>query len=170
MLSTPPASLPFDRPLWAVLLLAAALTGLAVSDWRRMLLPDWLTLPLIAAGLALAAWTAPEALPERLLGAGLGFALLAGVALLYRALRGRDGLGGGDAKLFAAAGAWVGWQGLPAVLLVASLGALAVVGARRLAGRPLGPGDALAFGPYLCLGFFLVWLMPGAWLAPGALP
>ncbi len=146
--------------LWAVLALPPAAAGpalllgwsllaLALIDRRHFLLPDALTLPLIAAGLTLAYLTGGQAaLTGAALGAVLGYGLLAGAAFVYRRLRGRDGLGLGDAKLLAAAGAWVGWSGLGTVLLVASVAALVVaaLGMRRGAVTAATP---IAFGPYL---------------------
>lgn len=134
---------------WPAILLGWALLALALIDRRHFLLPDALTLPLIAAGLAIAAWTGgTAALAAAAMGAMLGYGLLAGTALAYRRLRGREGLGLGDAKLLAAAGAWVGWTGLGAVLLAASAAALAIaaLGWRRGMARAATP---IAFGPYL---------------------
>ena len=131
--------------------LAAILIWAAVIDTRSMILPNYLTLPLIPAGLALA-WLQPPELTARLIGAAAGFLVFAGIALLYRKIRGRDGLGLGDAKLLAAAGAWVGWQALPSVVLIASVGGLVWA----LITRPSGQ-TRIAFGPFLALGFWLVW-------------
>jgi leader peptidase (prepilin peptidase)/N-methyltransferase len=120
-----------------------------------MRLPDALTLPLIPAGLAAAQVLTPPSFFDHCLGlvvgAGLPWLLAAG----YRRLRRRDGLGGGDIRLSAAAGAWVGWQGVPSVILLASLialGWLVIAGRARQTARPL------AFGPFLALGFWVVWL------------
>jgi leader peptidase (prepilin peptidase)/N-methyltransferase len=92
------------------------------------------------------------------IGAGAGFAIFALVRWLYRRLRGREGLGLGDAKLLAAAGAWVTWNGLPSVVLIAAVFGLvsALVMAQR--GEQLSLNQRLAFGPALCLGTWLVWL------------
>jgi leader peptidase (prepilin peptidase)/N-methyltransferase len=68
------------------------------------------------------------------------------------------GLGMGDAKLAAAAGAWTSWTGAPSVVLLACAAAFLFVLGRMLGGRPIGARDRLAFGPYLCLGLWLVWL------------
>ncbi|MCZ6839167.1 MAG: A24 family peptidase [Alphaproteobacteria bacterium] len=92
------------------------------------------------------------------IGAALGLTLFLVVGATFRRLRGYDGLGGGDAKLFAAAGAWVGWPGLPSVLLSASVSALAVVLVMIAAGRRGMAHQEIAFGPYLCVGFWIVWL------------
>lgn len=144
-------------------LLAAAALGwglllLSLIDRRCLWLPDLLTLPLAAAGLLCAAWAGEAALVASAIGAAGGYALLAGVAWSYRHLRGRDGLGLGDAKLLAVAGAWVGWQGLPLVLLAASVAALTVVAMMAWRRRGLDWQQPLPFGPFLALGLWLVFL------------
>lgn len=135
------------------------LLALGWIDMRRWLLPDALTLPLVIAGLAAAAAFDPEQLTARALGAALGYLSLRLVALLYRALRGRDGLGHGDAKLLAASGAWVGAMALPQVVLGAAVSALAAAACLRLAGVRLGAHSALPFGPFLALATWLIWLL-----------
>ncbi len=137
--------------------LAGVLVALAVIDVRRGILPDTLTLPLAAAGLALAAIDGGP-LDDRGLGAIAGYAAFALVAALYRRWRGRDGLGLGDAKLMAAAGAWVGWQGLPSVVLIGALAGLAGFGLRRMFNREVSLDRSIAFGPFLALALWLVWL------------
>lgn len=143
---------------WATCLLGWALLALAAADLRTMLLPDALTLPLLVAGLAVAAALGGDRLPAHLAGAVVGFAVLCAVGILYRWLRGRDGIGLGDAKLLGAAGAWVGWLGLPSVLLVAGATALVAVIVARLAGRPVGAADPVPFGAFLAFGSWWVWL------------
>ncbi|MGF1641915.1 MAG: prepilin peptidase [Rhodospirillales bacterium] len=145
-------------PLWASCVLGWALLALAVIDQRHRVLPDALTLPLLAAGLAVAWLLDPGAAIDHAVGAATGFGVLIALARIYRRLRGRDGLGGGDAKLLAAAGAWVSWTGLAGVVLVASATALAVVLARTLLGRPVPGDEQIPFGPYLALATWLVWL------------
>jgi len=135
------------------------LLALGWIDVRRWLLPDPLTLPLIIAGLAAAVAFEPEQLVDRALGAALGYLSLRVVALLYRGLRGRDGLGHGDAKLLAASGAWVGATALPQVVLGAAFSALFTAACLRLAGVRLGAGSALPFGPFLALATWLIWLL-----------
>jgi leader peptidase (prepilin peptidase)/N-methyltransferase len=142
-----------EREPSIALALAAVLGALALYDLRQGRLPDWLTLPLALAGL-LVAWR-DGALGDAAAGAALGYAFFEGVALGYRRLRGREGLGGGDAKLAAAAGAWVGWQGLPSVVLLAATGALALA----LARRRLGAAESIPFGAYLAPAILLVWLI-----------
>jgi leader peptidase (prepilin peptidase) / N-methyltransferase len=144
--------------LWASCLFGWALLALALIDWRDYLLPDGLTLPLLPAGLAVAWFAAPDALLDRLVGAAAGFLVFALVAAAYRRWRGRDGLGRGDAKLLAGLGGWVGASGLPSVILLASLLALAVAFGRRSFGERLSATDPLAFGPYLAAAGWIVWL------------
>jgi leader peptidase (prepilin peptidase)/N-methyltransferase len=145
--------------LIASCLLGWVLLTLAVTDRRAFLLPDALTLPLLAAGLGATAWFDPQALPAHAAaaaGAWLAFAL---IARLYRRLRGRDGLGGGDAKLLAAGAAWIGWAGLPGAVLAASLLGLAeILTARLRHGSAWTPAQPVAFGTWLALGLWLVWL------------
>jgi leader peptidase (prepilin peptidase) / N-methyltransferase len=136
------------------------LLALGWIDARRWLLPDVLTLPLVIAGLAAALMFDREGLTDRALGAAAGYVALRVVAYLYRKLRGRDGLGEGDAKLLAAVGAWVGTSGLPEVILVAALTALLAAFCMRLGGIRLGASSALPFGPFLALAAWLVWLLP----------
>lgn len=149
-----------DRGPWAALdcLFGWWLLVLGSIDARRLILPDALNLPLIVAGLAAAALWSPEELESRAAGAVLGYLGLAAVAFLYRRLRGREGLGAGDAKLFAAAGAWVGALALPSVLFLAALFALAAAAVAIAAGHRLRSHSALPFGPFLALAAWLVYL------------
>lgn len=145
-------------PGWVTCGLGWVLLALLVIDWRHLVLPDVLTLPLIPAGWLVAWGLEPSRLLAHLLGAAAGFLLLWAVAVVYRRLRHREGLGLGDAKLLAAAGAWLGWEALPGVILIAAAAGLAgaLVAARR-AGA-LDPERPLPFGPYLAGAFWIVWL------------
>ena len=143
---------------WLDCLLGWWLLTLGWIDLRRWLLPDVLTLPLVLAGLVAAAVFDPAGLMQRALGAALGYTSLAAVAALYRKLRGREGLGGGDAKLLAASGAWVGAAALPQVILLAALSALLVAAGLRLTGVRLRASSAVPFGPFLALATWVVWL------------
>lgn len=127
-------------------------------DRREFILPDSLTLPLAVAGIVVVAMIDWSCLVDHLIGAAAGYASLRLVSWLYRRWRGRDGLGHGDAKLFAALGAWVGWQGLPTVMLYAALGGLVVTAFFTVRRGSLRLDRALPFGPYLCIGGWLVWL------------
>lgn len=144
-----------DLPaLLATLGLVAALVAIAVVDARSLRIPDRLSLPLIAAGLLVGPVVRGGAAADHVIGAVAGFALFALIGEVHFRRRGVEGLGLGDAKLFAAGGAWLGWQGLPSVLLLAALGGLALALA---AGR----GRPLAFGPWLALAIAVVWMWPG---------
>jgi leader peptidase (prepilin peptidase)/N-methyltransferase len=117
-----------------------------------------LTLPLLLAGLALTLASDPDALTEHCLAAALAWTSLAGIALAYRRLRGIHGLGGGDAKLMGAAGAWCGLAALPFIILgSALLGLLAALGL-ALAGRTMTSTTRIPFGPCIALAFWLAWI------------
>ena len=146
--------------VWLDCLLGWWLLALGWIDARRWLLPDVLTLPLVIAGLAAALAFDRAGLIDRALGVALGYLALRVIAYLYRKARGRDGLGQGDAKLLAAAGAWVGASALPQVILIAALTGLFAAACMRLAGVRLGAASALPFGPFLALATWLVWLLP----------
>lgn len=148
-----------DPPrLWAGCLLGWMLLALGLIDWRHLLLPDVLTLPLLLAGLAVTAWLSPGDAPAHALAAALGYLGLSCVAAAYRRLRGREGLGGGDAKLLAAAGAWLGPAGLPPVLVLGALAGVAVALLAALRGGRLHGGMAVPFGSCLGLAIWTVWL------------
>ena len=137
---------------WTLLLLAAI-------DWRVQLLPDVVTLPLMLAGYGdilspparpVARITLSAPLPDLPCSRWLRG--------LYSRLRKREGLGLGDAKLLAAIGAWVGWQGLPTTLLWGSMLGLLFAILMSLSGRRLQLTDRLPFGVFLAAGGWLVWL------------
>lgn len=106
--------------------LGSSLLYLSLYDAQFMVLPDVVTLPLIVVGLLNALWSEPVLL-DRALGAGIGLVVLPLLNSVYRAIRKRNGIGFGDAKLLAAAGAWLGWMALPYMLLIASMAGLATV-------------------------------------------
>ena len=135
------------------------LLAIALLDLEHHWLPDRLTLPLIPLGLA-AAWAGLGPPPaERAAGAAIGWAALALIAWAYRRLRGREGMGGGDPRLMAALGAWVGaWQ-LPAILLGAGMLGLAAVLAMRLRGEAVTAASRLPLGTLLALAAWPVWLI-----------
>ncbi|MGE5503989.1 MAG: prepilin peptidase [Actinomycetota bacterium] len=139
--------------VWAGCGLAWTLLLLALVDIRRQRLPDAVTLPLLAAGLAVVASFRPDQLIDHLLAAAAGWLAFALLSATWRRLRGRDGLGGGDAKLLAAAGAWVGPLALPWVVLLAALGGLAWGVAKGW-----DPARRLPFGPFLAAAAYLAWL------------
>lgn len=139
-------------------LLGWGLLALAWIDWRALRLPDALTLPLIALGLAYAWLDSPAAFYSVVIGALAGYAALVIVGVCYRRLRGRDGLGRGDAKLLAAGGAWLGWEALPSVVLLAALLGLSLALVQRLRGARLTAQSVIPFGPPLALAIWLIWI------------
>lgn len=148
------ASLAFGFTISAILAAAFlfCLIALAAIDLESGYLPDAITLPLL--GLGLLANFGGEFVPfaDAVIGAAAGYIAFSLIRLIYAAVRGREGLGQGDAKLLAAMGAWVGWQALPAAIFLASAASLAIILAIRLAGRKIDATTALPFGPGLCLG------------------
>ncbi len=144
--------------LWASCGLGWTLLALALIDLRRFLLPDVLTLPLIPAGLVVAWLVAPATLADHAIGAAGGFAAFSFIAWAYRRWRGRDGLGGGDAKLLAALGAWVAWPAVPSVVFLAALFGLGAALLGWIGGRTLRATDRLPFGPCLAAAGWIVWL------------
>ncbi|MGN7999901.1 prepilin peptidase [Sphingomonas sp. 22176] len=136
------------------------LLALAALDLAAFWLPNGLNAALAVAGLGVGALGICAPLAAQLIGGLGGFAALWLVARGYKALRGRQGLGGGDPKLFGGIGCWLGWDNLPVVLLAASLIGLAVVLAMLMLGRRVRSGDRLPFGVMLAIGAWAVWLVP----------
>ncbi|WBY00834.1 A24 family peptidase [Ramlibacter tataouinensis] len=128
---------------------AAALLALALIDWDTTLLPDDITLPLVWAGLIAAAlrWNGLT-LQQSLWGAVAGYLSLWLVYQGFKLLTGKEGMGYGDFKLFAALGAWFGWQALiPMVLMASVIGA--IIGIAMKLSDNLREGGAIPFGPFL---------------------
>lgn len=128
---------------------SAVLLTLALIDWDTTLLPDDLTLPLLWMGLIAAAlqWT-PVGLHASLWGAVAGYLSLWSIYWAFKLITGKEGMGYGDFKLFAALGAWFGWQALiPMILLASVIGA--VVGIAMKFSTGLREGGYVPFGPFL---------------------
>ncbi len=130
----------------------SVLLVLLVIDWQTMLLPDTLTLPLMWAGLLLATMGATQlSLGLAVWGAAGGYAVLWLVAEVFKRARGVDGMGGGDLKLMAALGAWLGaWALLPLVLFSSLLHVLLALAMGRR-------DQPVPFGPALVAAAVLVW-------------
>ena len=130
---------------------SAALLVLALIDWDTTLLPDDITLPLLWAGLIASAWQLTGTdLHSALWGAVAGYLLLWSVYWLFKLVTGKEGMGYGDFKLLAALGAWLGWQALiPLILMASILGA--VVGIAMKLSTGLRPGGYVPFGPFLAI-------------------
>ncbi|MCM2251092.1 MAG: A24 family peptidase [Ramlibacter sp.] len=128
---------------------SAAVLALALIDWDTTLLPDDITLPLLWAGLILAAlrWI-DVSLPQALWGAVAGYLSLWLVYHGFKLVTGKEGMGYGDFKLFAALGAWFGWSALVPIILMASVIGAVVGIAMKLSGG-LREGGYVPFGPFL---------------------
>ena len=128
---------------------AAALLALALIDWDTTLLPDDITLPLLWAGLlaSLAGFTGVP-LASAVWGAVAGYLSLWAVYWLFKLTTGKEGMGYGDFKLFAAFGAWFGWQALVPIILMASVIGVAVGLALKFSSG-LREGGYVPFGPFL---------------------
>ena len=146
--------------------LAVLMIAIAVVDARRFIIPNELTAAALALGFLHAAIQDAGSIVESLASATLRGAILAfaflTIRILYRRLRGRDGIGLGDVKLAGVAGVWVDWWVLPAVIEVAALAALAVYAVRYLWGRrPVQP-MRLPFGLFLAPAIWFGWLLGSA--------
>ncbi|MDR7094484.1 prepilin peptidase [Hydrogenophaga laconesensis] len=130
---------------------SAALLALACIDWDTTLLPDDITLPLLWAGLCAAGLRLTgTALPDALWGAVGGYLSLWLVYWAFKLITGKEGMGYGDFKLFAALGAWFGWQALVPVILMASVIGAVIGIVIKLKGN-LREGGYVPFGPFLAL-------------------
>ena len=154
--------------LAAGIVLIGFLVPLVIVDIEELLLPDRLTMPLLWTGLAANLQGLFATLQSAVIGAMAGYLCFRGLLEAYRRLTGRQGLGGGDCKLLAALGAWLGWQMLPAIVLVAVAGQVLLLLVLMTAGRA-GWRTQVPFGPALAFGgwFALAWgeTLP-AWLIP----
>jgi leader peptidase (prepilin peptidase) / N-methyltransferase len=155
----------------AALVITWTLVALTGIDLDTQLLPDSLTLPLLWLGLLAAAYlgrgaaTVPVDLTSAVLGAAFGYLSLWSVYHLFRLATGKEGMGYGDFKLFAALGAWLGWQMLlPVILLSAASGA--ILGVLLIVLRRRERDVPIPFGPYLAVAGWLVMMWPHELIAP----
>ena len=135
------------------------LLALLALDLTAFWLPDALTAPLAAGGIATALLGFAPSWRDRAVGGALGFALLWLVMHGYRRVRGRAGMGGGDPKLFAGIGLWLGWRMLPPVLLAACLAGLGFVLLQALRGKRIARTDPLPLGALLAIAAYPAWMM-----------
>ena len=143
--------------MWCAVL--AVMLALTLIDWDTTVLPDSMTLPLMWAGLLAAAfgWLPELPLLQSLYGAVAGYMSLYLVYIFFKLVTGKEGMGFGDFKLLAALGAWLGWQAiLPIVLMASVLGA--AVGLVMKASGSLRQGRFVPFGPFLAGGGAVVML------------
>jgi leader peptidase (prepilin peptidase) / N-methyltransferase len=142
---------------------SAALLALSMIDWDTTLLPDNMTLPLLWAGLLLAALKITNVtLESSVWGAAAGYFSLWLIYWVFKLVTGKEGMGYGDFKLFAAMGAWFGWQALIPIILMASVIG-AIIGIALKFSSNLREGGYVPFGPFLGLaGFSALFFGPQA--------
>ncbi|MGI9381527.1 MAG: prepilin peptidase [Methyloligellaceae bacterium] len=144
-------------------LLGWTMATIAVSDARQFIIPDELSLPAIPVGIVAAGLTATQSDPDQAVLQHAASAVLTGLAFYclawaFRVVRGRDGLGLGDVKLAAAAGAWTGWSGVTLVVLCACLGAICfAIYLHLVRGRGVSRTTMIPFGAFLAPSTWLVW-------------
>jgi leader peptidase (prepilin peptidase) / N-methyltransferase len=147
-------------------ILAGLMLAIAVVDHRRMIIPDELNVLAFIAGLVVAGAgvNAPPAIAilRALVRAALMFALFLAFRAGFRALRGMDGMGLGDVKLAAVAGVWLDWAGLPVVVEIAALSALAAALCARLRGEGFDAKARVPFGTFFAPAIWICWLL-AAW-------
>lgn len=141
---------------WLLALFGWLLLPLALLDARHFWLPDALVMPLAVTGLVLAGPMLSTSIADRMVGAAAGGFALGGISWLFTRLRGQDGMGGGDPKLAAALGAWLGWLPLPAMIFLSSgagiiWAVLTHKGDGALKQRPIPYGVFLAAAAWLAV-------------------
>ncbi len=135
------------------------LLALATLDVEHYWLPNWLTGALAVSGLVFGLAMIGVDLSSRLIGGGVGFGALFSIGLIYRQIRGREGLGGGDPKLLGAIGCWIGWQVLPYVLIGASILGLLAAFAMMARGQNVAATTRLPFGALMAITAFPLWVL-----------
>jgi len=131
-----------------------SLIALTVIDIDHQILPDNITLPLLWLGLAVNFYGFFTPLHSAVLGAMLGYLFLWLLYWTFRLLTGKEGMGYGDFKLLAALGAWMGWQSLPLIVLLASVPGL-IFGLALIWIKKQSSSQPYAFGPFLAISGWL---------------
>jgi leader peptidase (prepilin peptidase) / N-methyltransferase len=139
--------------------LVVIIATMAVIDCRKMILPDRFNLGMAVTGISQSLLIGRPGPIDAGLGALLAFAMLWTVSTLFRSYRGIEGLGFGDLKFSAAAGLWIGWEGVAPMLVIASCSALLFVCLRSWKRRKFEATARLPFGPFLGLGTAVCWLL-----------
>ncbi len=147
----------FGWPALGALLLTWALLALAAIDLDKQLLPDKITLPFLWLGLLFNLGHVFTDVRSALIGALAGYLSLWCVYHGFRLLTRKEGMGYGDFKLFALLGAWLGWQSLPLIILLASATG-ALIGLGLILSRRIQRGIPIPFGPYLAVAGWIALL------------
>lgn len=146
-----------------LLVLTWGLVCLTLIDFDHMLLPDQIVMPLLWLGLLVNVNDTFVTLSDAVIGAAVGYMSLFSVFWLFKLLTGKEGMGHGDFKLFALFGAWIGWQLLPILILMASVVG-AVVGISLMLFKNHQREQAIPFGPYLAIaGWITILWGEGIW-------
>ncbi len=146
-----------------LLILTWGLICLTLIDFDHMLLPDQITMPLLWLGILLNINGMFVPLTDSIIGAVVGYMSLFSIFWLFKLLTGKEGMGFGDFKLFALFGAWIGWQLLPILILMASVVG-AVVGITLMIFKNHQREQAIPFGPYLAIaGWITIIWGNGIW-------
>jgi len=138
----------------AALILTWSLIVLTVIDLQEQLLPDDITLPILWLGLIVNSQSLFTSLPSALFGAIAGYLFLWSIYWLFKLLTHKEGMGYGDFKLLAMLGAWLGWQVLPAIILLSSVVGV-FFGLTLIACKRLTREQPIPFGPYLAMAGWL---------------
>ncbi|HDZ91695.1 MAG TPA: prepilin peptidase [Deltaproteobacteria bacterium] len=133
------------------LLFASALVTVSFIDLDHRIIPDLISLPGVVAGWGASLLPGGTLWLDSLIGTVAGGGTLFLVAFVYERLTGREGMGGGDIKLLAMIGAWMGWRPLPIIVLISSLTG-AIIGALFIVLAGKGYRFRIPFGPFLSLG------------------
>ena len=134
----------------AALLFTWVMVALTFIDYDTQLLPDQITLPLVWLGLVVNVGGGFVDPATSIIGAVAGYLFLWSIYWGFKLITGKEGMGYGDFKLLAAVGAWLGWQVLPATLLIAAgVGLIYALGSSIARRRQ--PGQPIPFGPFLAI-------------------
>ena len=147
----------YDAALLPALVFTWFLIALSFIDIDHQLLPDNMTLPLLWIGLFFNLFGIFVPISDAVIGAIAGYLSLWSVFHIFRIITGKDGMGYGDFKLLAVFGAWMGWEILPLILLLASLSG-AIISITLMAFKKLNAGNTIPFGPYLAIAAWITLL------------
>ena len=136
-------------PLTLMFVLTSCLILISLIDYKTQIIPDGLVGVIAVSGALYNLLYVPHGVIDMLLGAAVGFAVMLAIFVISR-----GGMGGGDVKLSAAVGLWLGVEGTPLFLLLAFITG-GVISLLLLVSGIKSKGDAVPFGPFLCLAAFV---------------
>jgi leader peptidase (prepilin peptidase) / N-methyltransferase len=139
-----------------LLTLLTVLLCVAVIDSRQAIIPDWCNLVILFSGLGGTAAGQGPALAEAILAVLVACSVVLLLRHIFFICRGQTGLGLGDVKFLSAAAAWTGFEGMPTLVLMASLSGMLYLGVRMLLGLVVASDMRIPFGPHLAAGLAYV--------------